>query len=134
MAKDRLVYTQKAIVEKSEKPEMERLLKEWQTRLNLNDWEIVAYDECSPIDMKTQGVCGENEWDEVNKGSNIKIVSEKDYGDRLIPFDKEEILVHELLHIKFSLLWNGDNSLQDRVVHQLIEEMAKSLVDAKRSI
>ncbi len=113
--------------------EIESLLNEWQTRLNLNDWEIVAYDECSPLDMKLQEVCGESEWDEVNKSAKIQIISEKDYGDRLMPFDKEKILVHELLHIKFSLLWNGDNSLQDRVVHQLIEEMAKCLVDAKRS-
>ena len=39
----------------------------------------------------------------------------------------------ELLHLKFSLLGENENELQNRLVHQLIDDLAKALVGAKRS-
>jgi len=68
----------------------------------------------------------------VNKCSKIRIITEKDYGKRMLPFDKERILVHELLHIKFCLLDNSGNELQDRILHQIVEEFAEILVKVKR--
>jgi hypothetical protein len=51
----------------------------------------------------------------------------------MIPFDFEVVLVHELLHLKFALLSdNSDCNIESRYVHQLIDEMARSFVDAKR--
>jgi phage shock protein A len=50
----------------------------------------------------------------------------------MIPFDFEKTLVHELLHLKFSLLADKVEDMQSRYVHQMIDEMARSLVDAKR--
>ena len=112
---------------------MKKLLNEWKERLGLQDWCIVLKEDVSPNDMVLQSVSGECEKDEVNKCAVIRIVNEKDYGDRILPFDKEKVLVHELLHIKFWIIENTDNEMQNRVVHQLIDCMARALVDAKRS-
>lgn len=111
---------------------MQDLLKEWQHRLGLDDWHIVLKDNCSPNDMVLQSVSGECEKDEVNKCAVIRIISKKDYGERILPFDKEKVLIHELLHIKFWLLDESESHIQNRVVHQLIDDMARALVDAKR--
>lgn len=109
------------------------MLEFWQDLLQLNDWKIVLLDNCSPNDMNNYAVQGENEWDEVHKSSVIRIIDKKDYGERIVPFDKEKTLVHELLHIKFGFLDNSGNSLQDRILHQIIDDMAKALVIAKRT-
>lgn len=111
---------------------MKDLLKEWQHRLGLDDWHIVLRENCSPNDMVLQSVSGECEKDEVNKCAVIRIISKKDYGDRILPFDKEKVLIHELMHIKFWLIENTENEMQNRVVHQLIDDMARALIDAKR--
>ena len=112
---------------------MQELLKEWQHRLGLDDWCIVLKDNCSPNDMVLKDCAGETEWQEVGKCAVIRIISKKDYGDRIVSFDKEKTLVHELLHCKFCLLGESGNDLQDRLAHQLIDDMAKALVSAKRS-
>ena len=113
---------------------MQELLKEWQHRLFLDDWTIVLRDNCSPNDMTLKDVSGETEWEEVLKCAVIRIVSKKDYGDRILTFDKEKILVHELLHLKFCFLGESGNDLQDRVAHQILNDLSNSLVDAKRSV
>lgn len=109
------------------------IMQEWINRLRLNDWSIKVKFNCSPNEMILKDVCGETEWDEVSKSAMISIINEKDYGKRIIPFDEEKTLVHELLHLKFSLLGENENELQNRLVHQLIDDLAKALVEAKRS-
>ncbi|MBQ7797844.1 MAG: hypothetical protein IJ371_01830 [Clostridia bacterium] len=112
---------------------MKKLLSEWQERLGLQDWHIVLQEDVSPNDMVLQSVSGECEKDEVNKCAVVRIMNEKDYGSRILPFDKEKVLVHELLHIKFWLIENTENEMQNRVVHQIIDDIARALVNAKRS-
>lgn len=111
---------------------MQKLLKYWQKHLGLNDWFIELRDNSSPNDMILKNVAGECEYDEVNKTAVIRIISQNDYGNRVLPFDKEKTLVHELLHIKFWLIENSENELQNRFVHQLIEDFAKIMVELKR--
>lgn len=112
---------------------MKKLLSEWQERLGLQDWHIVLQEDVSPNDMMLQSVSGECEKDDVNKCAVVRILNEKDYGSRILPFDKEKVLVHELLHIKFWLLDESESHIQNRVVHQLIDDIARALVNAKRS-
>lgn len=116
---------------KIDKNEAELLLREWQRRLNLSDWVIRIVPDCFPDDMGLQNSAGEAEWVEVNKSAVIRIINPLLYGDRIIPFDFEKTLVHELLHLKFSLL-ESDDDLKNRVVHMLIEDIARALVDARR--
>lgn len=108
------------------------LLNKWQKILDLEDWVIRLNEDVSPNDMQLQGVAGECVWDEIHKAATINIINEKDYGDRILPFDKEKTLVHELLHIKFCMIDNSGNELFDKLLHQLIEDMAKALVRAER--
>lgn len=110
------------------------LLSYWQDILCLNDWHIVLKKDCSPLDMQLKGVAGETEWEEVNKCAVIRIISKKDYGDRILPYNFEQILVHELLHLKFCLLGESGNDLQDRLIHQMIEDISKSLIRVKDGI
>ena len=112
---------------------MDKLLKEWQHRLGLDNWHIVLKDGVSPNDMQLEMAQGECEYDTVNSCAVIRILNEKDYGDRILPFDKEKVLVHELLHIKMWFIYESDCDLQSKMVHQLIDDMARALVDAKRS-
>ena len=109
------------------------LLDKWQKRLGLDDWTICLNVDVSPNDMQIQGVAGECVWDEIHRAATINIINEKDYGNRILPFDKEKTLVHELLHIKFCMIDNSGNELYDKLLHQLIEDMAKALVSAGRS-
>lgn len=112
---------------------MNDLLKEWQRRLGLGDWTIVLYDNVSPMEMNEQECSGEVNYDELHKCASILLVDKKYYGKRLKPYDKEKTLVHELLHIKFWFLDKSESLLQNRMVHNLIDEMAVALVETKRS-
>lgn len=107
------------------------LLGYWVERLRLDDWVIDLRDNCSPDEFLNQGNVGECEWQEVNKSAVIRILNPIFYGQRVLPFNYEKTLVHELLHIKFALLDESDNYLQNRIVHQLIDELAKALVEAR---
>lgn len=107
---------------------MKELLKYWKNKLQLNDWTIKVIDDCFRSELKSENACGECEWDSVNKCAVIRIISEKEYGnDRILPYIKEEILLHELLHIKFALLWQNNTELENFLLHQYIEDMAKIL-------
>lgn len=135
MEGNKTIKTKKNDVLKEEivdKVVMRDLMAEWQHRLGLDDWCIVLKNNCSPNEMMLQNVSGECEKDDVNKCAIIRLLDKKDYGDSILPYDKEETLVHELLHIKFWLIENTDNEMQNRFIHQLIEDMAKALVDAKK--
>jgi hypothetical protein len=110
-------------------------LQEWQERLGLQEWRISLNDCMSQKEMTEENASGFTEFQEVNKTARIEIMDPDEYGERVIPFDYERILVHELLHLKLCLISEtfGEDTLQERVAHQLIDDMARALVDAKYS-
>ena len=107
---------------------MHSYLELWQQRLNLTDWVIELVEECSYLNENA----GHTEWTETAKTAVIRILSKDSYGERLKQYDPEVILVHELLHLKFSLIWKTGNTLHDRVLHQIIEELSCTLVQLRR--
>lgn len=111
---------------------MQKLLQYWKNKLLLNDWTIKLIEDCNVSDFILKDVCGETEWDSTNKCAVIRIVSEKEYGNRIVPFIKERILLHELLHIKFCLLWESNTDTQNLILHQIIEDMARTLYKAHK--
>lgn len=111
---------------------MKKLLKEWQHRLGLDDWHIALNANAIPSDFEEPDRQGECTYGYVGKDAMILILDEKYYGKRVVPQDKEKTLVHELLHCKFCLLNESENPLQNMVVHQLIDDLAKAFVKAKR--
>ncbi len=108
------------------------LLREWQKRLGLEHWRIKLVDNLRPDDMCMENVAGCTEWSESVETARIEIMDPAYYGDRITPFDYEKTLVHELLHLKLTLIGDQVETLQERYVHQLIDELARALVDAKR--
>ena len=106
------------------------LLAKWANGLGLQDW-VIELEE-GKYELKIDGCAGCTEWTESNKTALIQLIHPDAYGERIVPYDKEKTLVHELLHLKFCLLGESGNDLQDRLVHQLIDDLAKALVEAKR--
>lgn len=111
---------------------MKKLLKKWQSILGLNDWVIDLRDNCRPEDFILQNVNGECEYNEMLKCAVIRLLDEKYAEKRILSYNKEKTLIHELLHIKFSFLQESGNDLQERIVHQLMEDLAKSFIKAKQ--
>ena len=107
-------------------------MKYWADKLGLSNWNIHFVENCSPNDMRLDACAGEAEWDVTGRNATIRIIDPKDYGDRMVPFDREKTLVHELLHIKFSMLDESGDPLRDKLTHQMIDDLAKALVRAKR--
>lgn len=109
------------------------LLNEWQARLGLQDWRIKLRSKCKPEDMEIENVAGCTSWSESIKTARIEIIDKKYYGDRVVPFDWEKTLAHELLHLKLCLVSDSVDKLQERVMHQMIDDLARAFVSAKRS-
>ena len=122
-------------------PEELQLLDEWQTRLGLKDWLILLETNVDPNKIPIRDADGCVSYEEIVKAAKIQIINpEAIVSDedtiRLRPFDFEETLVHELLHLKFCLLERGqkwDKKLQLRLMHQILDDISRALVDAKRS-
>ena len=116
------------------------LLKEWQERLGLMDWCISLKINVTQDDFESNvETAGETAWNNISKTAVVKIIDENLYGNgsnRIIVYDFERILVHELLHIKFNILqqepFNYETTVFDEFQHQLIEDMAQAIIMAKR--
>lgn len=115
------------------KKEQVELLDEWQWRLGLWDWRIALEPKCKPDELENKDAQGEVSCKETTKTAIIRIIKPKYYENRVIPFDWEEVLVHELMHLKMCLLEDEVEPLQERVAHILVDDLARALVDAKRS-
>ena len=112
--------------------EHEKLLQEWQNRLGLQDWRIKLADNCVPDEMTLPDVAGDFICTESNKTARIEMLDPMFYGERIVPFDWEKTLVHELLHLKLCLVSENVDDLQARYMHQIIDDLARAFVDAKR--
>lgn len=104
---------------------MEELLRYWQKVLRLEDWTIALETECEPHKLEIENTDGTVEYTEANKTAIIRILAEKCYGKQIRPYDPTRILIHELLHLKFSLISDCGNDIQDRIIHQIIDDLAK---------
>ena len=116
-------------------PEELLLLDEWSQRLGLKDWYIVLETDVKPDELMMENSDGCVEYEETIKSARIQIIDEKLRSPSLRPFNFEETLVHELLHLKFCLLERGKNwekKLQLRLLHQIVDDIARALVAAKK--
>ena len=83
--------------------------------------------------MTLDDVDGCSVWTECNKSARIEILAEEHYGDRIRPYDAERILIHELLHLKLSIVSDQVEPTQARYMHQIIDDLARAFVSAKRN-
>lgn len=112
------------------------LLQKWTKRLGLEGWTIVLALNCQQDEMPISGTCGCASYEEVGRTARISILNPACYGDRIPPFNFEKTLIHELLHLKFALLHDGDGyeSLQYRVLHQCIEDLARAFAECAEEV
>ena len=110
------------------------LLNEWTKRLGLQDWAIVLQTDCSPSEMSLPSALGCTSWQEATKTAVIQIVNPNKVDGLTRPYNFEEILIHELLHLKTSLLSSGEEpeTTSDRVLHQLVDDIARAMIDIKQ--
>ena len=117
--------------------EHQALFNEWVHRLGLDGWHLIFNDMCRLEDLPIKDSSGTTTWVSSTRCAVIDIVDPQflsKYGVGR-EFDFETVLVHELLHCVFSLLDNGNDNdnVEDRVLHQIIDDLARALVDAKRN-
>lgn len=113
--------------------ELDQYLKWWQEKLFLTDW-IITANVCYPCDFFECDSMGENSFDLINRCCVIRILNPKYYGEQIMRYCAEKILVHELLHCKYNWLKNNgsyEGQYIDAVEHSLLEKMAKSLIMTK---
>lgn len=107
--------------------DLHELLGYWTDVLGLQEWNITLITNCSPNDMVLNEAAGETEWNDTLRTAVIRIIDPKDWGERVVPFNPEKTLVHELLHLKFSALDESGDPLRDKLTHRLVEDFAKAL-------
>ena len=93
--------------------QLNECLKWWQEKLFLTNW-IIEARISEPCDFVIEKSMGENEFDMVNQSCVIKILDRKYYGDRIMRYCAEKVLVHELLHCKYNWLAN-ENSYEGEI-------------------
>lgn len=116
--------------------QLDKLLEYWSGILFLHDWYITASIEREES-MSMDDCSGFVQYQYVSKCATIEIMDVADY--TLFPIgdtkqSQELSLVHELLHLRFSTVTDSDEkgSGITKEEHQLIHDMAKALVIAKR--
>lgn len=127
----------KPIEEFKTQEELNQYLKWWQDKLFLNDW-IIKARIGRPEDFINEDACGENSMIFQNKQAMILILDKQYFPkDNISKYCAEQILCHELLHCRYNWMENRETYegvYIDEMEHQLLEQMAKSLIMAKYDI
>lgn len=87
------------------------LLEKWKRKLCLQEWRIKLLTHLHPEEMMVRNTTGCTEWSEAIKTARIEIINPACYGDRIVPFNFEKTLVHELLHLKFSFWCQNEDDV-----------------------
>lgn len=105
-------------------PETVRMLDKWQKKLHLTQWDI----KLTEMDFNAAGYVA---FSAASLGAKM-IINKQDKWTNGEPHDKEKSIVHELLHLQFSLFEPEEDTPEFCVWHQTIELMANLLVDFER--
>lgn len=112
--------------------DLDKVVAYWVEVLSLKDWEIKVQDNCEGCEFENVAY-GECTYNLTPKLASIKLLDEKCVPkDAFYKYDKEQTLVHELLHCKFALIDDSGNYIVDRIIHQLVDDFACALVKVKR--
>jgi hypothetical protein len=123
--------------------QLEKCLREWQHVLFLDGWLIIAHIEDEIIDSDGEVVkdaAGFNTFVFESSQANIQLLSKQSYEDNgnIFKHCMEKDLIHELLHCKYAWMSNPNQHYEmvylEAKEHQILEEMAKSLIMAKYGV
>lgn len=113
--------------------EEQALLEKWKRKLCLQEWRIQLVTHLRPEEMSAANAAGCTDWSEPIKTARIEIIDPDCYGNRIVPFDFEKTLVHELLHLKMSFWCQNDDNVSDRAMHQVIDDLARALTEEENN-
>ena len=110
------------------------LFDKWVRVLRLSDWDIRFHWKVHPAEMAQSDSAGCCSYNWVCEQAVIEIADPEKYKMDMpgFTFDYEQVLVHELMHLKLSLVDDPEDNMVNAVVHQLVDELAKSFVAASR--
>jgi len=106
----------------------------WVKILRIEDWEVLIRFKRAE-NMTLEEVQGECIFNFTDRQAIVNIIDPLDWIDIEFKQDFEKIVVHELLHIKFSEAFDeafNEDVFKDKLIHRLLNDLAKSLVLAKR--
>ena len=107
--------------------ELERLCREWQKILRLQDWDIKV-KICRQNDM-TPDSQADSTWTLPKKTAIIRLCDPIDYIDVAWPQDMERSLVHELLHLHLAPIDDFEpGTIKDILLEQAVDAMSKALI------
>lgn len=107
-------------------------MNEWKERLCLHDW-IIKIKLCEPHEFEENDRDGECEYVLMLKTAVIRILKPQYYGDRIMKYCAERILVHELLHCAWGHMDSEIEGLK-RIIHCIQEDTAKAFICAKYNL
>ena len=113
---------------------LEALCREWQFRLGLTEWKVQVKLR-RHYEMSEKGSWGECEWNAVRRTARISILDPADADPNgILPYDPEETLVHELLHLHAASFAGHieRDSYQYHLMEHAIDSIAAALISLKR--
>ena len=113
--------------------EAEALCQEWQRRLRLRDWDVkIVVSRSDEMRPNCSGTCSTIL---SNKTALVTLMHPIDHSERCLwPYDMEETLVHELLHMHFAPFQADEDTPADTAQEQAIDLIAHALVNLKRGL
>lgn len=106
------------------------LFEKWRKILHLESWDIRFKWKVRERDMRLSDSVGCTTFSHESRQAIIEMLDPIDFENDLFQYDYEKTLVHELLHIKFSDLDNSGDPLRDKLTHQIIDDIARAMVQA----
>lgn len=111
--------------------EANELFRKWVKILLLNDWCIVFKWKVRKDQMTDPNCLGVTSYNHTSKEAIIEMLDEDDHLNTMFDYNYEKTLIHELLHLKFSNIDDTGDAMQEKMIHQLIDDLSKSFIAAK---
>lgn len=104
----------------------------WQKRLRLQDWDI-EFTVRRERDMSQTGLMGECFQAEEHRRAEIVVLDPIDHDpETWLPYDLDQTIVHELLHLHFGWLGSNDDSRETVCLEQAINALSAAFVRVAR--
>lgn len=112
------------------------LFNKWVERLKLHEWDIRFHWKVDPKRLAIPESAGCASYNSVCLQAVIEIGDLDMYEAEMKDFevDYEQVLVHELLHLKFALIYDTGERAHEEAAHRLIDQLAHALVQARREV
>lgn len=109
--------------------QLQRVGKIWKKRLGLQRWRISIGIVRR---WELEGNIAKTSYSMERNDASIKLSDPIDYIEYPIPYDMEQTLIHELLHLKFCAIYDPQSEHERRDWESLVEDLSWCLIEAWR--